>query len=51
MRWWATDAELKDDRGIQMGNPPTEIDCQTYPTASHDLNALAKDSGTISIKP
>ena len=50
MRWWATDAEQKDDRGIQMGNPPTDVDCQTYTIASHDLDALPKDAGTIAIK-
>ena len=49
--WVASDAELKDDRGIQMGNPPTEVDCQSYPSASHDLDVLAKDSGTILVKP
>jgi hypothetical protein len=50
LNWIATDAERTDDAGIP-SNPPTGIDCKTFPLSSYALESLPNGSGNIQVKP
>jgi hypothetical protein len=51
-RWWATDAELTDDKGVQSTNiiPGTKRGCATSPLSSYEFPE-AKGEGQIQVKP
>lgn len=53
MRWWATDAERKDDAGIPSKNliPGERRGCETYVLASYDWAAVKKYEGDITVVP
>jgi hypothetical protein len=49
LRWWATDAEVRDDKGYEM--PRSEVfDTQTYPVASYAFADIAKGAGDIKVQ-
>jgi hypothetical protein len=49
LRWWATDAEVQDDKGYEM--PRSEVfDTQTYPVASYAFADIAKGAGDIKVQ-
>jgi hypothetical protein len=50
LNWIATDAERTDDAGIP-SNPPSGIDCKTFPLSSYALESLPNGSGNIQVKP
>ncbi len=47
MSWWATDAERKDDVGYMISRK-RQVDCKSFPTASHDLDPITE--GRITVK-
>lgn len=51
-RWWATDAELEDDKGVQSTNiiPGTRQGCQTFSLATYDF-LDARGEGQIQVQP
>lgn len=51
-KWWATDAEVKEDQGVQSVNiiPGTRRGCATYPLSSYEFPE-AKGEGQIEIQP
>ena len=50
LRWWATDAERRDDVGYAM--PKDEkITSQSFPVASYDFASVAKGSGDLVVTP
>jgi hypothetical protein len=53
MRWWATDAEQKDDVGIPSPNliPGEEKSCRIYPLSSYAFADVLKWDGDIIVQP
>ncbi len=52
MRWWATDAERKDDVGIPSVNLlSNEGDCPVFPAWSYTMFDVQKWEGEIIVKP
>ncbi len=51
-RWWATDAELEDDKGVQSTNiiPGTRQGCVTFPLSTYDFPD-ARGEGQIQVQP
>lgn len=51
-RWWATDAELAEDRGVQSTNiiPGTRRGCATYPLSSYEFPE-ERGEGQIQVRP
>ena len=51
-RWWATDSERKDDRGIQSANiiPGTSRGCPTYPLSAYRFPNI-RGEGNIRVQP
>jgi hypothetical protein len=50
MRWWATDAEVRGDKGIAM--PRSEaITTQTFAMGSYDFATIARGAGDILVQP
>lgn len=51
-KWWATDAEQKEDRGVQSTNviPGTRRGCATYPLSSYEFPE-ERGEGQIQIQP
>lgn len=51
-RWWATDAERADDRGVQSANiiPGTRRGCATYPLSSYEFPE-ERSEGQIQVRP
>jgi hypothetical protein len=47
MSWWATDAERKDDVGYMITRK-RQIDCHSFPVATHDLDPISE--GRITVK-
>jgi hypothetical protein len=45
-RWWATDAERKDDTGYMISRT-RQIDCTSFPVATYDLTPI--DAGRIDV--
>ena len=52
-RWWATDAERKDDVGIPSKNllPSEERGCQVYPLSLYSFAEILKWEGDIIVQP
>lgn len=52
MRWWATDAERKDDVGIPSADiiPGNLKGCRSFPLLAYDFAAFVKGEGAIAIK-
>ncbi|HEY0005284.1 MAG TPA: hypothetical protein VGB17_10790 [Pyrinomonadaceae bacterium] len=49
LRWWATDAEVRDDRGYAM--PRSEaIDTNSFPVSSYAFVDVAKGAGDIVVR-
>lgn len=53
LRWWATDAERKDDVGIPSPNliPGEEKSCPAFPLGAYAFAALAKWEGNLVVVP
>lgn len=53
LKWWATDAERKDDAGIPSRNiiPGERRGCEVYTLASYDWAAVKKFEGDIIVVP
>ncbi len=51
LKWWATDAEFKDDRGYQMPLPDAPADTQSFPIASYDFLITSDGVGDIRVSP
>ena len=53
LKWWATDAERKDDAGIPSRNiiPGERKGCEVYTLASYDWAAVKKFDGDIVVVP
>lgn len=53
LRWWATDAERKDDVGIPSVNllPAEDMGCTVYPLAVYAFAELLKWEGDIFVEP
>ena len=51
-KWWATDAEREDDRGVASTNliPGTRRGCQTFPLSSYEFPEV-KGEGQIRVQP
>jgi hypothetical protein len=50
LTWWATDAEIRGDKGYQM--PRSEaFDTSTFPVASYDFVVTSDGVGDITVKP
>lgn len=47
MSWFATDAERKDDVGVQISRS-RQVDCHSYPATAHDLDPITE--GRITVK-
>lgn len=50
LRWWATDYEVKDDRGYQMPRDES-ITAQTNPIVAYDFVDAANTAGDIRVTP
>lgn len=53
LKWWATDAERKDDAGVPSRNiiPGERRGCEVYSLASYDWAAVKKFDGDIVVVP
>lgn len=53
LRWWATDAERKDDVGIPSPNliPGEETSCPVFPIHAYDFANLSKWEGNLVVIP
>lgn len=53
LRWWATDAERKDDVGIPSPNliPGEERSCPVFPLRAYEFATLAKWEGDLVVIP
>jgi hypothetical protein len=52
-KWWATDAELKDDAGVQSKNiiPGSKASCDTLPLAAYEFAEVKSGEGQIQVQP
>ena len=52
-KWWATDAELKDDVGIQSPNliPGNKTSCKVLPLSVYPFAELRSGEGQIQVQP
>jgi hypothetical protein len=50
LRWWATDYEVRDDKGYQMPRDES-INTQTFPVATYDFVATDDDVDDIRVQP
>ncbi len=51
LRWWATDYEVKDDRGYAMPLQETETDASTYPASAYAYADAQEGVGDITVVP
>jgi hypothetical protein len=51
LRWWATDAEFRGDKGYQMPRPDAPADTQSFPIASYDFIITSDGVGDIRVSP
>lgn len=51
MTWWATDAEMRDDKGYKMPLPDEPAGTQTYPVASYAFVVTSDGAGDIRVTP
>ncbi len=52
-KWWATDAEVKDDAGVQSRNiiPGNQKSCPTFPLSTYEFAAIKSAEGQIQVQP
>lgn len=52
-KWWATDAELRDDPGVQSANiiPGKRTSCQIFPLAAYEFADEKIGEGQIQVQP
>lgn len=52
-KWWATDAEREDDRGVQSTNiiPGNKTSCQLFPLAAYEFAEVRIAEGQIQVQP
>jgi hypothetical protein len=52
-RWWATDAERRDDVGVQSENiiPGSRTSCKVYPLATYQFEEVRGGEGQIQVQP
>ena len=52
-KWWATDAEAKDDAGVQSKNiiPGNKKSCEVLPLAAYEFAEIQKGEGQIQVQP
>jgi hypothetical protein len=50
MTWLATDAERRDDKGVQITRN-WSLNCQTFPLSSYDFASITAGDGNIQVKP
>jgi hypothetical protein len=50
MTWWATDAEVRDDKGFQITRNWVR-NCQSFPLSSYDFVDTVDGAGDIQVKP
>ena len=48
LRWWATDYEVKDDRGYQMPRDES-VDINSFPVSSYEFADVLDGSGNITV--
>ena len=51
LRWWATDAERKDDVGYQMPRDASVVGAGAFPLLSYDFSVVAYGVGDIVVQP
>ena len=51
LTWWATDAEVKGDRGYAMPRPEETYDTQTYLLAAYAYADITDSAGDIVVSP
>jgi len=52
-KWWATDAEQKDDAGVQSANiiPGNKTSCKVFPLAVYPFAEVKSGEGQIQVQP
>jgi hypothetical protein len=52
-KWWATDAELRDDEGVQSTNiiPGNKTSCKVFPLAVYPFADVRSGEGQIQVQP
>jgi hypothetical protein len=52
-KWWATDAELKDDAGVQSTNiiPGNKTSCKVFPLSVYPFADVERGEGQIQVQP
>lgn len=52
-KWWATDAERKDDQGIQSPNiiPGNKTSCKVFPLSAYPFADVRNGEGQIQVQP
>ena len=53
MQWWATDAEIEDDKGIQSENiiPGNRTSCKVFPLSTYPFADVRNGEGQIQVQP
>lgn len=51
LKWWATDAEYRGDKGYQMPRPEGPVDTQTFPVLAYSFVDTADGVGDIRVQP
>ena len=52
-KWWATDAEREDDKGVQSTNiiPGNQTSCKVLPLSAHQYPDVRSGEGQIQVQP
>jgi hypothetical protein len=52
-KWWATDAEVKDDAGVQSTNiiPGNKTSCKVFPLSVYPFADVKSGEGQIQVQP
>jgi hypothetical protein len=52
-KWWATDAEVRDDAGVQSENiiPGNKKSCDTLPLTAYEFAEMKSGEGQIQVQP
>jgi len=52
-KWWATDAEVKDDAGVQSTNiiPGNKTSCKVLPLSAYPFAEIKSGEGQIQVQP
>ncbi len=53
MQWWATDAEIEDDKGVQSENiiPGNRTSCKVFSLSSYQFAEVTNGEGQIQVQP